>query len=221
MQMKTTAKSRSPLSLATPVRYPRWMTLPQLLGITSGVLLTAGYLPYIYEVFKKKTIPNRMSWFIWSLSTATILFGVHETGTNEAIWVPIADAVGCFVIFLLSLRFGVGGSSTTDRISLLVCVMSLVGWWLTGNALLALVLNLCIYVSGYVPTIKKALDDPTSESSTAWMLFFSGVVLNLLTVAIGTDSGIAVWLYPITLVGVVGTLVAVLLFKKTKHRLPT
>ena len=190
------------------------MTLPQILGFASGALLIAGYLPYMYEVLKKKATPNRMSWFIWSLSTATILFGVFGTGTTEAIWVPIADAVGCFLIFILALRFGVGGWTFTDRISLAICIASLLIWWLTGSALVALLMNLCIYVSGYVPTIKKALKDPTSESRTAWGMFFAGVLLNLLTVAIGTDTGFAVWLYPITLVVVVGTLFAILCFKK-------
>ncbi len=194
------------------------MTFPQLLGLVSGILLICGFLPYIYEVVKKKAVPSRMSWFIWSLSTATILFGVIATGTTEAIWVPIVDAVGCFVIFVLSLKFGVGGWSTTDRISLAICLLSLFVWWLTGHALLALVMNLCIYISGYIPTIKKALKKPQTESRTAWTIFFIGVLLNLLTVAIGTDQGIAVWLYPITLTGVVGTLTAILYFKPGKKK---
>ena len=192
---------------------PQPLTVPELLGIVSGLFLITGYLPYMYEVLKKKTVPNRMSWFIWSLSTATILFGVRTTGTTEAIWVPIADAVGCFLIFVLALRYGVGGASTTDRISLGICIASLLTWWLTGNAMLALIMNLCIYVSGYIPTIKKALENPQSESHTAWSLFFIGVVLNIITVAIGTDTGLAIWLYPVTLVCVVGTLLAILIFK--------
>ncbi|MBP7134658.1 hypothetical protein KBA73_05580 [Patescibacteria group bacterium] len=190
------------------------MTLPQIIGLASGVLLISGYIPYMYEVFKKKTIPSRMSWFIWSLSTATILFSVLGTGTTEAIWVPIADAVGCFLIFVLSLRFGVGGWSRTDQLSLAICLGSLFIWWLTGNALLALIMNLCVYVSGYIPTIKKALKKPQSESRVAWTIFFLGVLLNLFTVFIGTDTGFAVWLYPVTLVVVVGTLLAILCLKK-------
>ncbi len=190
------------------------MTLPQTLGLASGILLISGFIPYIVEVVKKKTTPSRMSWFIWSLSTATILFSVLGTGTTEAIWVPIADAVGCFLIFALSLHFGVGGWSRTDKISLAICLGSLLTWWLTGNALLALIMNLCVYVSGYIPTIKKALKKPQSESRAAWTIFFLGVLLNLFTVFIGTDTGFAVWLYPVTLVVVVGTLLAILYLKK-------
>lgn len=194
------------------------MTFPQILGLLSGVLLISGYAPYIYEVAKKKTVPSRVSWFIWSLATAIILFSVFETGTTEAIWVPIADAVGCFLIFVLSLRYGMGGWTRTDKISLAICAASLLVWWLTGNAFIALVMDLGIYVSGYLPTIKKALVDPARESRTAWTIFFAGVLLNLLTVVIGTDTGIAVWLYPVTLVVVVGTLAAILWFAPGKKR---
>lgn len=182
------------------------MNLAETLGLVSGIFLISGYIPYIYEVLKRKTVPNRASWFIWALSTTIILFGVHNTGTDEAIWVPVADSVGCSLIFLFSLFLGVGGWAKTDKIALAICVISLIVLFVTQNAFLALLMNLCIYVSGYVPTIKKVIKEPKSESLFAWSLFFVGVILNLLTVVIGSDTGIAVWLYPIVLVMTVGTL---------------
>jgi len=190
------------------------MNIAQYLGIIAGILLIAGYIPYIYEVLKGTDIPNRASWFIWALSTTTIFFGVHETGTIEAIWVPVADAIVCTLIFLFSIKLGVGGWSKTDKISLLVCVASLAVWALTGNAIIALVSNLLIYVSGYIPTIKKSIKNPEQESLTAWTFFLIGVVLNLVTVIIGTDTGFAVWLYTIVLVATVGTLYYFLIRKK-------
>ncbi|MEN9649488.1 MAG: hypothetical protein RL094_455 [Candidatus Parcubacteria bacterium] len=195
------------------------MTIPEILGLLSGIFLIAGYIPYMYEVLKGTDIPNRASWFIWSLSTITILIGVRETGTNEAIWVPIADAIGCFIIFILSIRKGTGGWNRTDKISLAFAAVSLALWAFTGNILVALITNLAIYTSGYISTIKKSIDDPKSESFVAWTMFFMGVVLNLVTVIIGTDTGFAVWLYPIVLVATVGTLYAVL-FRRFKNEIP-
>jgi hypothetical protein len=186
------------------------MSIPEMLGVLSGVLLIVGYIPYIYEVAKKTSVPNRASWFIWALSTVILFFGAKETGTNDAIWVPLADAIGCTIIFLLAIPLGVGGWSRTDRASLFICLASLALWWYTGNALVALIANLVVYVSGYVPTIKKAWDMPGKESRTAWSLFFAGVLLNLVAVIFGTDTGFAVWLYPIVLVLTVGTLYAIL-----------
>lgn len=102
------------------------LSIPATLGLISGAFLIIGYLPYIYEVLRKTTVPNRASWFIWSLSTAIILFGVDATGTHEAIWVPIADAVGCFSIFVFSIFLGTGGWSKTDKISLAVWLYPIV-----------------------------------------------------------------------------------------------
>lgn len=191
-----------------------FMNIAYFLGITAGIFLIAGYIPYVYEVLKGTDVPNRASWFIWSLSTATILFGVQSTGTHEAIWVPIADAIGCFVIFILSFQRGVGGWSKTDKISLSICLLSLIVWWVTGNALITLVANLLIYISGYIPTIKKSIKNPEQESLTAWTFFLIGVLLNLVTVIIGHDTGLTVWLYPIVLVATVGTLYFFLIRRK-------
>ncbi len=182
------------------------MTFPETLGLLSGVFLIAGYVPYGIDVLRRKTIPSRASWLIWSLSTLLILFGVHATGTHEAIWVPIADAVGCSLIFCLSIFFGVGGWSKTDQLSFLICAASVLILFVTDTILITLLMNLGIYVSGYISTIKKAITDPKSESLFAWSLFFVGVLVNLLTVAIGTDAGLVVWLYPVVLVATVGTL---------------
>lgn len=182
------------------------MNLPSVLALIAGIFLISGYFPYIYEVIKSKTKPSRVSWFIWSLSTAIILFGVTGTGTHEAIWVPIADAIGCFVIFVLSIPKGVGGWTKTDKISLSVCFASLLIWWYTGSILVALLANLVVYTSGYIPTIAKSIKDPESESLFAWTLFFIGVLLNLVVIIIGNDTGFTVWLYPIVLVLTVGTL---------------
>ena len=131
------------------------MNIAQSLGIISGLFLIAGYIPYIYEVVKKTTTPNRASWFIWALSTVIILFGVNQTGTHEAIWVPVADAVGCCFIFICSIFWGVGGFAKIDRISLAICALSLIILWFTGNVLVALIMNLLIYVSGYISTIQR------------------------------------------------------------------
>ena len=191
--------------------------LAHILGLIAGIFTIAGYVPYIYEVLTKTDVPSRASWIIWSLSTLIILFGVNATGTHEAIWVPITDALGCFAIMLLSIKYGVGGWSKTDKISFSLCVLSLVILWTTGNVLTALIMNLLIYVSGYISTIKKAIEDPATESKTAWSLFLIGVVLNFITVIVGTDRGFAVWLYPSVLVICVATLF-VILFRKPKIR---
>ena len=176
------------------------------LSILSGIFLIAGYIPYIYEVVKGTTIPNKASWLIWSLSTVTIIFTLGETGTHEAILFPIADASGCTIIFILSLFIGEKGWSKTDRVSFMVCIVSLIFWLYSGNALIALIANLIVYTSGYIPTITKTIKNPYAESFTAWTFFMIGVVLNLVTVSIGNDTGFAVWLYPIVFVLTVGTL---------------
>jgi hypothetical protein len=191
------------------------MNLPQILGLIAGILISVGYIPYVYEVLIKKTVPSRASWIIWSISTIIIAVSVQLTGTTEAIWFPILDAAGCTLIFLLSIPYGSGGWNKADKISFAICAVSLVIWYFTGNALIALLMNLSVYVSGYIPTIGKVWRDPRHESRLAWSFFFIGTVTNLIAVIIGNDTGFAVWIYPVVLMVAVGSLY-LLLFRNSK-----
>lgn len=193
------------------------MNTPQIIGLTAGIAISLGYFPYTYEVLKKKTVPSRASWLIWSLSTIIIAVSVQLTGTTEAIWFPILDAVGCTLIFLLAIPYGSGGWTKTDRISFAICIASLIVWYFTGSPLVALLMNLSVYVSGYIPTIAKVWKNAHNESRAAWTFFFLGTVLNLIAVLIGNDTGFAVWFYPVVLMTAVGSLY-LLLFRKTKHK---
>ena len=194
------------------------MNFPQILGLIAGILISVGYVPYVYEVLTKKTVPSRASWLIWSISTIIIALSVQLTGTTEAIWFPILDAVGCTLIFLLAIPYGSGGWTKTDRISFTICVASLIVWYFSGSALVALLMNLSVYVSGYIPTIAKVWKNSHDESFLAWTFFFAGTVLNLIAVLIGNDTGFAVWFYPTVLTVVVGMLFLLLLRKNGVHK---
>ncbi len=194
------------------------MNTPQILGILAGIFISIGYIPYVYEVITKKTVPSRASWLIWSISTIIIAVSVQLTGTTEAIWFPILDAVGCTIIFLLAIPYGSGGWTNTDKFSFAICIASLIVWYTTGNPLTALLMNLTVYVSGYIPTIGKVWRDPRHESRLAWSLFFVGSLVNLIAVLIGNDTGFAVWFYPTVLTVVVGMLFVLLLRKNGIRR---
>ena len=182
------------------------MPWPHILGIIAGIFLIIGYIPYIYDVCIKKTIPNRVSWFIWLLSTIISLLSLHSIGAHDTIWTPIADAIGCSLIFILSIFKGKSGWTKVDIFSLIIAVVSLLCWLFTGNPILTLILNLIIYTSGYIPTIKKSIKNPQNESLTAWTFFYIGVLLNLIVVIFGKNLGFAIWMYPVVLNVTVGTL---------------
>lgn len=190
------------------------MNTPQIIGLIAGIFISLGYIPYIYEALTKKTVPSRASWIIWSISTIIIAISVQLTGTTEAIWFPILDAVGCTLIFLLSIPYGSGGWTKADRISFAICLASLIVWYFTGSPLIALLMNLSVYVSGYIPTIAKVWKNSHNESRSAWTFFFIGTILNLIAVLIGNDTGFAVWFYPMILMIAVGSLYGLLWRRK-------
>jgi len=37
-----------------------------MLGIIAGIISVFAFFPYVISIFKRKTIPNRITWWIWS-----------------------------------------------------------------------------------------------------------------------------------------------------------
>jgi len=54
-----------------------------IIGVIAIVLTFIGYIPYIRDIFKKKTTPHIFTWFIWTLAVG-ITYGLQVAGTIHA-----------------------------------------------------------------------------------------------------------------------------------------
>jgi hypothetical protein len=83
----------------------------------------------------------------------------------------------------LSTKYGEGGTADkTDIICLIGGILSIVLWIITGNPLLALILNLAIDQFALIPTIKKSYLRPEGENFWAWFGTSLGDFINLLAI---------------------------------------
>lgn len=171
--------------------------MKELFGIIALVLSITGNIPYIYETIKGKVRPERISWLLWTLLGATyFLTAVMEDG---AVLFTAGELFGPVVIFILALKFGVGGKSRFDIYSLMVALVAFVLLLVTKNALLSLLLALTVDGIGITLTIRKLLLDPASESKTTWGIWFLSGIFALLSLSTFTAETL---LYPVYLLGV-------------------
>src|SRR5258708_757111 len=83
--------------------------MAETFAILSGLIMLFGGPPYVIDIFKGKTKPQRTTWFIWSVQ-GLIAFGSQMSlGAQWSLVFAGLDAVGDLAVFLLSLKFGVGG----------------------------------------------------------------------------------------------------------------
>jgi hypothetical protein len=183
------------------------MDLSRVLGQVAGLISLLGFIPYIVEILRGTTRPNRATWWIWTVVGAMLCASYYASGARHSIWVPLSYTVGPFITALLSLKYGEGGFDRFDRTCLAVALLSLVAWWLIRAPLLALAMNIGVDLMGALPTLRKSYHAPEEESFLSWGIFFVANALNVC--AIGMWSP-ATAVYPIYLVALSGFLVALL-----------
>ncbi len=150
-------------------------TLSKLASLISFM----GFVPYIYSIFKRETIPNLVTWMIWTVVGTLICFSYYHAGAPfQVLMVPIAYVFGPTVIALLALKYGEKGYNHFDIFCLISALLSLLIWFITGKAVIALALFIFIDLFGALPTMRKVYYKPQSESLVAWMFFLVGNTLN-------------------------------------------
>jgi hypothetical protein len=181
--------------------------IQQSLGLLAGMISLFGFVPYVIEILRGTTRPNRATWWIWTIVGAMLCSSFYASGARHTVWVGASYVIGPLAIALLSLRYGEGGWTRFDRHCLGASLLSLVIWWLARSPLVALIANIGIDLLGALPTLRKAYAEPEAESLVSWIIFLIADALNLCALS---SWSIEASLYPLYLFALAGTVVVLL-----------
>jgi hypothetical protein len=187
-------------------------------GKLAGIISLAAYAPYILSILRKETKPNRASWIIWAVVSTIIALSYREAGASYAFLAPVGYVVGSTIVFILSIKYGVGGWTPFDRKCLIGAATSLVLWKIFDSPMSALLINLLINLLGTLPTARKAWYQPQTESKVAWSLFFLGSIVNLFAVENWTLS---MAVYPVSMIFLIGIVTVPVLWTKRPRAMGT
>lgn len=158
-------------------------TYHAVFGYISGFLMLAGMVPYLYSiVITRETRPNRASYGIWMVIGIINLVAYVAAGEKETVWFVVAAAANPVLIFILSFRFGEKQWYRSDTWCLILAVVSIILWRITGNPVLAIATGITADALAVVPTLLKIQRDPTSENLTAWVFGLVSSVCNIIAV---------------------------------------
>ncbi len=166
----------------------------QILGLLAGVIGLVSVIPYIVDILKKKSRPQRASWFIWSTLGGIAFFSQLAKGATDSLWMTAGQTTAVVVIFLLSLKYGEGGLGSSDKKALVVALVGCVMWAITKDAVFALMFVIMADCAGAVLTIAKAYKDPSGETMLTW--FLGGLSGLIGTIAVGFWNPV-LQIYPI------------------------
>lgn len=139
-------------------------------GAASILIALASYAPYIIDILKKRTKPERASWFLWSLTGAIALFlqATQDASLSDMAYL-IAQTLAPIIIFIFSIKYGLGGASRRDKIGIGFVAVALILWIIIQNPILSLLILLAVDMTGLVLTSIKTWEMPDTESLVYWL----------------------------------------------------
>ncbi|MBI3638306.1 hypothetical protein HY227_01010 [Candidatus Wolfebacteria bacterium] len=156
--------------------------LNQYFGYLSGIIILISFIPYLRGILKDQTKPERMSWLIWSVLGGISFFSQLAKGASHSLWLTGAQTFGDLFIFLLSIKYGMGGLLKRDILALSIAGLSLIIWYLTDEPAIALFMVIFIDAIGAILTMVKSYKHPATEPITAWVLTALGGFFAILAV---------------------------------------
>ena len=152
------------------------------LGIAAGVLQIISMGPYLVDIFKGKTKPERATWWIWLLLNFVSLGAQIGAHARWSLLFTIGQLLVTALVAVLSLRYGFGKFHRRDAAAVGVAVVGIILWWLLKSPLAALIVVLLIDINGFWLTIEKTWKAPGTETLITWVMTAVSGTLGVLAV---------------------------------------
>jgi hypothetical protein len=153
-----------------------------ILSFASGIVCLVAYVPYILNILKGHTKPERMSWLLWLILGVISFFAQASLGATFSLVLPAVLTLGSLIIFMLSIKYGIGGTLRRDIVALVVSMSGLGVWILYNKPLVPLLINIAIGSVSALLTMFKAREHPNTETSLTWLLASIAGLLSLSSV---------------------------------------
>lgn len=186
----------------------------QLFGYISAILSIVMVVPYIKDIFALKTKPERASWFIWMVLGVIAFFSQFAKGATESLWLTGGQTAAVLIVFVLALRYGVGGLNKRDIKALIAAGMGLMLWYFTKEAVYALLIVILVDGIGTFLTVVKAYKYPESETLSTFAISLIAAIFG--SFAVGSLN-VVLLAYPLYLVLANALIVGSILLGKKKH----
>ena len=183
-------------------------------GIIASLIGTGCFIPYIKDIFKKKTKPHIYTWLIWTILQVTGVIAMLKNGAGIGVLALGTGSVLCAYTCILSIKYGTKNITKFDSLCLIGALASIVVYILMKDPLLAIILISAIDFVGFLPTLRKSYLEPYSETITMFA-FFS--ISGLFTMLALKEYTIVTSLYPLTLIGI-NIIATVVLYVRRKEK---
>ncbi len=147
------------------------LTLKLLLGFSATLLSICAFIPYIRSILRGTTRPHVFSWVIWGTSTFTVFLAQLSDNGGAGAWpIGVSGVITFYVAFLAYQKKGDSTITRMDWVFFVIAMSAIPAWYITANALTAVLLLTAIDLTGYAPTLRKAYHKPYEEQALMYVL---------------------------------------------------
>ncbi len=189
----------------------------EYLVILGAIVNFAGASLYVRDTLQGRSVPNRVTFFLWALAPFIGTAAALVQGVTWAALPVFMAGFGPFMIFLASFvsKHGVWELGRFDWICAVLSVAALVLWQITKNANVAILFAILSDAAASIPTLKKCWTHPETETMWAYVGGFFAALTGVLAVKALTFSELA---FPLYLVVVCCALIGLILVGRRRQK---
>lgn len=180
----------------------------------SSILAFISYIVYIAAILKGDAKPHRTTRFVLVLITCLATASLFAQGSTVAVWLSGIFSFGCIIIFLLSLKYGMGGWAKTDILCLVLSLVGIVFWKATSNPMYGLFASIGADFVGQIPMLIKTYRFPETE---VWTFYAIDVVAALLNLLASSRWTVQEFTYPLYIMFIDCVTVFLILRPRARH----
>lgn len=165
--------------------------------VISSILAIVNVIPYLRNVYRKKTKPRLVSWFNWSLLTAIASAASFSDGQYASGILALLASIETMSVVILGWRYGDREFGGFDLICQAGAIVGLLLWVIFNSPAIAIIASLTIDFIASLPTLKHAWQKPNEETA---ITYFLGAIAAIFTIAAAKDYRITAIAFPIYLV---------------------
>ena len=156
------------------------MEIKLFFGIASSIIAVICFAPYIKDIIQRKTEPHRYSWLIWTILQVVGVMAQLKEGAGYGAWALAIGAMFCFVIFLLSFKYGTKNITKFDIACLLASFCAIAIYFFIANPVWAIITVALIDFVGFLPTFRKGYEEPFTETTSTFILSATANALSII-----------------------------------------
>jgi hypothetical protein len=181
--------------------------LAPVLGVLAGVVGVIDTIPYVRDTLRGATRPHRGTWLIWGVLALVVFLSQRADGATWSLVMAGAQVVLTVLVFILAIRMGEGGLSSTDAILIAIAGGGVAGWMLVEEPIVATACVIVADLIGAAMMVPKVYRDPGSETLVTFVLASAGGALAAAAVGMADASLLAYPVYYCVVNGAIALLI--------------